>query len=162
VNQTWAGTGSYDWEINRANGTVGADPGWDSLLSTTGTLTITATGASQFNLNVFSLLETPVDTGGVLSNFTNTQTYTWLIADFLNPVSGFDATAFNINLTQFDSFNSPYPGTFSVALGGTGVAPGDNSQVYLVYVPEPTTLALLGAGVAIVAFRFRKRFRAKA
>jgi fibronectin-binding autotransporter adhesin len=46
---TYNGGGSYLWEINKANGTQGADPGWD-LQTITGGLTISAASGNPFNI----------------------------------------------------------------------------------------------------------------
>jgi autotransporter-associated beta strand protein len=150
-SQTWAGGGTYDWEINDANATAGADPGWD-LLSGTGTLTISATSGSQFNLNLYSL--SLLNVAGSLTDFNNANSYNWLIADFA-AVSGFSANAFNVIDTNFSN-NNTLNGTFGVALGDT-VLGGDNSQIYLTYtsIPEPRA-ALLG-GLGLLALLRRRR-----
>jgi len=149
VNQTWAGGGSYLWEINNATGTAGADPGWDLLLGT-GTLTITATELNPFTIYVTSL--TLGNTAGDAVNFDNTLPQSWLIADFGNPISGFDANKFAIDLSGFT--NPILSGsTFAVVLGGV-----DNSQLFLVYdaIPEPGTGMLLLMGAGLLAWRRRR------
>lgn len=153
TSQTWASGGNYTWEINNATGTVGTDPGWDLVLGT-GTLDITSNSTVQFNINITSL--TLANAPGLATNFDDTLSYNWLIADFASTVTGFASGNFSLNTT---GFQNTFNGTFSIARGDS-VGGGDDSQVYLVYVPEPTTLALLGACVAFVAFRFRKRLRA--
>jgi autotransporter-associated beta strand protein len=150
-SQTWAGGGTYDWEINDANATAGADPGWD-LLSGTGTLTISATSGSQFNLNLYSL--SLLNVAGSLTDFNNANSYNWLIADFAS-VSGFSANAFNVIDTNFSN-NNTLNGTFGVALGDT-VLGGDNSQIYLTYtsIPEPRAALLGGLGLLMLLRRRR-------
>ena len=149
-SQTWTTGGSYLWEINNGTGTAGSDPGWD-LLSGTGTLDITATSVSPFNILVTSL--TLANAGGLATNFSDLNSYYWLIADFAT-INGFDATDFNINTS---AFTNPFTGTFNVSLGGVGVAPGDDSQIYLTYtaIPEPSA-ALLG-GLGLLALLRRRR-----
>jgi autotransporter-associated beta strand protein len=149
VAQTWASGGSYLWEINKANGTAGTDPGWD-LLSGTGTLTISATVGSEFNLLVTSL--TDLNVAGNALGFNDATSYNWLIADFAS-ITGFDTTDFNINTS---GFSNTFTGAFGVSLGG-GAMPGDNSQIYLTYtaVPEPGA-ALLG-GLGLLALLRRRR-----
>ncbi len=152
--ETWASSGTYVWEINNATGVAGSDPGWD-LVSGTGTLDITATSGSRFIIDITSL--TLGNVAGQAANFDQSLSYNWLIADFANPVTNFAADKFTLTTTNFQ--NAFSPGGFSIARGDS-VGGGDNTQVYLVYVPEPGTLALLGVGVgvAFAAFRLRKRF----
>ncbi len=149
ASQTWTTGGSYLWEINDATGTAGTDPGWD-LENGTGTLNITSTTGSPFNILVTSL--TLANAAGLATNFNSSLSYNWLIADF-NAITGFAADAFNVNTS---GFTNTFSGTFGVALGG-GALPGDNSQIYLTYspVPEPGT-ALLGA-LGVLALLRRRR-----
>jgi autotransporter-associated beta strand protein len=150
TSQTWSGGGTYIWEINNATGTAGADPGWD-LITGTGALTISATSGAKFNINVITL--DALNVAGLASNFSNTTSYNWLIADF-DSISGFNADAFNIDLS---SFSNPYTGngTFSIAQGGGSM--GDSSQIYLVYsaIPEPGA-ALIGS-LGVFALLRRRR-----
>jgi fibronectin-binding autotransporter adhesin len=151
TSQSWAGGGTYLWEINSVAGSAGLDPGWD-LLSGSDTLTVSATSGSKFMLAITSLDQ--ANAPGSVFNFDPNGSYVWKIADFANPVSGFDASAFQINTT---GFTNNFTGTFSVALG-TSVAGGDNTEVYVTYaVPEPATFGLLAAGAALVATAVRRR-----
>jgi autotransporter-associated beta strand protein len=155
-SQTWAGGGTYVWEVNNAQvggvggGTAGADPGWD-LENGTGTLTISATSGSQFNLLLTSL--SLGNTAGLATNFDKTSNYNWLIADFAS-VTGFAANAFNINTS---AFTNTFTGTFGVATGDMGTIGGDSSQIYLTYtaVPEPGA-ALIGS-LGLLALLRRRR-----
>jgi autotransporter-associated beta strand protein len=154
-NQTWTTGGNYTWEINDALGSAGnATAGWD-LLSGNGTLDITATSGSPFTIRITSLNLSNV--AGPAANFDSTLSYNWLIADFLNPVTGFDVTKFSLDLT---GFLNTYNGTFSVARGDT-VSGGDNTQVYVSYVavPEPAAIALAACGVLGLGIAARRRFR---
>ncbi len=152
TSQTWASGGSYLFEINSVGGTAGGDPGWD-LLTGTGTLNLTATSGSQFNILLTSL--TLGNIGGNVWDFNGSSNYTWKIADFGSAVTGFDASAFNVNRA---AFTNAATGAFSVALGDT-VGGGDNSQLYLVYtaVPEPSTWALLAFSLTTVIVMRRRR-----
>lgn len=73
-----------------------------------------------------------------------TSNYTWLIADFINPVSGFSADAFAIDDT---GFSNDLNDAFGIALGNT--VGGDNTQIYLTYtaVTEPGAALVGGIGI---------------
>jgi glucose/arabinose dehydrogenase len=97
----WAGGSNYDWEINDAEGTEGSDPGWD-FINITGELTINATPADQFNINIISL--TPPGNGpGDAANFDNTQDYTWTILKTTDGINNFDPAAFNLDTNGFSN-----------------------------------------------------------
>jgi autotransporter-associated beta strand protein len=149
-SQTWAGLGSYLFEINNATGGAGADPGWDRL-NGTGTLDITATSGSRFSILLTTL--TLGNIAGDAANFSDATSYNWLFADFVNPITGYAADRFLVNTTAFDNV---FTGTFGVALGNT-IGGGDNTQLYLTYtaVPEPRA-ALLG-GLGLLALLRRRR-----
>ena len=96
--QTWAAGGNYVWEINNPNGSAGGSSGWD-LINISGALTITATSATKFNLDLASL--TAANISWVLTNFNNTATYVWTIATASGGITGFNAANFNINAWVF-------------------------------------------------------------
>lgn len=151
--QTWAGGGSYVWELNNATGTAGSDPGWD-LITGTGALSITATSGDKFNINLTTL--TLANIAGNAANFVNTTNYNWLIADFSSAIT-LDTSVFNINVAGFS--NAVVGGSsFGLALGSAPGIGGDNTQLYLTYVvPEPSTALLLGVGCAFMSFMRRRR-----
>jgi len=152
-NQTWAGGGSYVWELNDATGTAGSDPGWD-LLTGTGALSITATSGDKFNINLTTL--TLANAAGNAANFVNTTNYNWRIADFSSAIT-LDTNVFNINVAGFS--NAVAGGSsFGLALGSAPGIGGDNTQLYLTYVvPEPSTALLLGLGLLVALSQLRRR-----
>ena len=111
---TFGGGGSYVWDINRATGTAGTDSGW-SLLKITGGLTIAATPANRFTINLVSL--TPADAAGSVSDFDNTATYAWSIAKTTTGTTAFDPRAFALNPAGFA--NSLGDGAFIVTTNAT-------------------------------------------
>lgn len=127
--QTWNGGANYVWEVNDATATFpGTDPGWD-LINITGGLTINATPANKFNINVTSLV---ADLPGDAANFVNTSVYTWTILTTTTGITGFDPAAINLDLSGFS--NPRGAGTFAVAL-----ANGGNDLVLHFAVPPAIT-----------------------
>jgi autotransporter-associated beta strand protein len=151
-DQTWAAGGSYTWEINSTLGTAGADPGWD-LINGSGTLSVTALAELGFSINVTSL--TTGNASGAVSDFDQSLSYNWLIADFA-AVSGFSSDKFTINTS---SFSNAFTGNFAVALGNSGTIGGDNTQVWLTYtaIPEPKAALLGGLGLLLLLRRRREK-----
>jgi autotransporter-associated beta strand protein len=112
ADETWAGGGSYTWEINRAGGTAGANPGWD-LLNITGGLTV----LSGFTINLNSL--TLANATGPVADFNHTKSYTWSIAHTTTGVSGFSPELITLNTVGFA--NSLGNGTFFLSTNATDV-----------------------------------------
>ena len=156
TSQTWAGGGTYVWEINNATGTAGADPGWD-LVSGSGALTISATSGSKFILGITSLDPT-TNAAGNASNFNGlTTNYQWKIADFSSAIT-LDPTAFSLNTSAFS--NTVHAGSsWAIVLGNApGIIGGDNTQLWVTYsIPEPSTWALLAFSLTTVMVLRRRR-----
>jgi len=155
TDQTWAGGGTYQFEINDATGTAGAAEGWD-LITGSGTLSVAADSTSRFTIAVTSLGLGQVEGDAV--DFNDLTSYAWLIADFAN-ITGFATTDFTINTS---AFSNDFTGNFGIALGGTGGITGDSTQIYLTYspvpIPEPGA-TLLGALSALSLLRRRRPVR---
>ena len=155
TTQTWASGGSYDFEINKADGTAGQTAGGWDVLNVTNALTITATSGAKFNLNVISLgLD---NLAGNATGFVSTQNYAWLIADTGSAITSFAGSLFTIDTTAFTNSNT---GTWALALGNSNGLGGTDQQLFLTYtyaaVPEPSTYAaLLGAFSLLLAARRR-------
>jgi autotransporter-associated beta strand protein len=151
-NLTWVNGGTYLWEINAdaANGgTQGADPGWDWIdVTNTFDLSGITTG---FNIDITSLTN-PGNIAGLADGFDNTgknyldpyQSFT--ILSFGSLTGTFDASEFNL-LTG--NFANPKVG-WNIDLVGTDLV------LNAVFVPEPSSAALLGLGGLALMLR-RKR-----
>ena len=130
TNVTFAGGGNYDWEINKADGTAGADPGWD-FLNISGALNITATSGSKFNVNLATL--TLANAVGEMANFNNTLAYAWAIATASGGITGFDAAAFNLNTAGFA--NATAGGSFGIIT--------NNNTLYVTFIPAAGTISAI-------------------
>ena len=148
-NQTWNGGAGMDWEIKDVSS--GAGTGWD-LLSMNGTLAINATSGNKFTIYISSL--TLANTAGNVNNFNNAVGYTWTIASTTGGITGFDANAFDLNISGFSNpLNGSSQFFISLVDGGNGLA--------ITYVPEPSTIALGLIGAAFIAGRCLRRSNKK-
>ena len=143
-SQTWAGGGTYLWEINRlaaAGGAQGNDPGWD-FADITGTLTITANAGNKFHINLDSL--------GLLSSWDGGHYYSFNLATASGGIFGFDASDFLIDTSAFADQHYIGDGFFSVSQHGNTL------ELDFTPVPEPATI---GIGIALMGVAFIRRRR---
>lgn len=145
-NQTWAGGGTYEWEINSLAGLAGGSTGWD-LVSITGSLDITASTLSPFSLEILSL--TSSNTSGLLAGFDPMQNYDWIFLSTTDGINGFSQDAFSIDTT---GFSNSYSGGFEVFQSGNNLVLSYTSSV-----PEPGRAVLTLLGALCVAARRRRR-----
>ncbi len=144
-NQTWNDGGAYLWEINDMAGTKGDDSGWD-WLDIQGTLDISATFdilITSLDLSNNSGLADGFDTTG-LSYLDAYASFT--IATATGGVTGFDASAFNLNDSSF----------LNPKVGWSIENIGNDIVLNAFFVPEPSSTALLGLGGLALMLR-RKR-----
>jgi autotransporter-associated beta strand protein len=136
ASQTWAGGGSYLWEINDVDAGAGSDPGWD-WLNITGTLDISATNLNPFNIQITSL--SLANIAGNVHDFADLTSYSWAIASASGGITGFDAGAFHLDIS---GFQNSFTGSFGLEISG--------SSLVLTYtpIPEPSTWLLVGCGLA--------------
>jgi fibronectin-binding autotransporter adhesin len=157
---TFAGGGNYNWQVlDAATGGAGQSTGWD-LLSLGGSLTITATSVSPFNVNLWSLSATGPDTDGPALNFDPSQPGSWTLVTAPGGISGFSADAFQVVTAAANG-----TGGFAndLAGGGFSVAQSGNSlNLVFAPVPEPAVAILGATGAAALATAMIRRRRARA
>ena len=142
---TFDQAGAYDWQIQSVTGTPGQSTTWD-LVSVDGALNITATPGSPFTIKVLSL--DPLGLPGFVSDFSSGNSYSWTMASATGGISGFDQSVFAINASGFQ--NPLGSGSFFLTSDGT------NLMMNFTPVPEPSTYALMAAGLAMLFWRRRR------
>jgi len=148
---TWGDGGSYIWEVNDSNGSEGADPGWDWIDVTT-SFDLSGLSAGGFTIDITSL--TTGNVAGLAAGFD----YSGL--EYGDPF----ATSFTIltlasgNITGFDAGDFVLDdGNFvNGKLEWSLAAAGADLVLSAVFVPEPSSTALLGLGGLALMLR-RKR-----
>ena len=140
---TLASSGRYDWQIQSVAGAPGSDC---DFLSITGALDIAATPASPFTIRVLSL--DPSGNPGFVSDFSSGTSYSWTIASASGGINGFDPVDFTIDASGFE--NSLGTGSFFLS------ADSSNLMLNFTPVPEPSTYALMAAGLVVLLWRRRR------
>ena len=148
---TWGDGGSYIWEVNDSNGTQGADPGWDWIDVTT-SFDLSGLSAGGFTIDITSLttgnvagLAAGFDYSGLAFGDPFATTFTILTLDSGN-ITGFDAGDFVLDDGNFVN------GKLEWSLDAVGA----DLVLSAVFVPEPSSTALLGLGGLALMLR-RKR-----
>ena len=142
----WYGGAAFDFEINRALGNAGSDPGWNRL-QVLGQLSLAGTKANPLHLNLNSLL--PDNTPGNVSDFDSSQSYLWTFATATGGITGFSADKFAIDAS---GFTNPL-GTRHFEVREIG-----NTLAIALVVPEPSGLLLAGVGAAsLVVAAWRRK-----
>jgi fibronectin-binding autotransporter adhesin len=136
-----ASGGTYLWEIDEVLGTPGTE--WD-ILAVTGSLTFTSTSECPFTVEI-----DPV--GGGLPGFDNTASYSWTIASATGSITGFDTSVVTLDTSNVGA---------DLGMGHFFLSQSGNDLfVNFTPVPEPSTYALLGLGLAGLLFRRWRRRR---
>lgn len=143
---TWQPGGELQIDFANATGTPGAD--W-SVWNISGPLSITATAADHFIIDVAGLEQ--LGAGGATPIFDPSENYSWTLATSTG-ITGFSPADFTLN---FDGFNTPVNGSFTLVSDGKDIALDYNASAAA--VPEPTSLA--GIGLACGALLLRRRRR---
>jgi hypothetical protein len=142
--------GSMQFDIKNSSAPVaGTD---NDTLAVAGNLNVTASPGTPFTISLESI--NPGTGAPGLANFNMAQSYQWTLAS-AGSISNFNPADFSINTSSFAN-----------SLGATGyftVTAGAN-DIYLNFlpVPEPSTWALIAAGVLMIACAAWRRRPAKA
>ena len=148
---TWGDGGSYIWEVNNSNGSQGGDTGWDWIDVTT-SFDLSGLSAGGFTIDIDSLttgndagLAAGFDYAGLAYGDPFATTFTILTLDSGN-ITGFDAGDFVFDTSGFAN------GKLEWSID----AIGSDLVLSAVFVPEPSSTALLGLGLSSLLLR-RKR-----
>jgi len=168
-SQTWNDGGTWIWEINDSDGTIGNDPGWDSL-NIDGTLDLSSLSASGFTINITSLdLDNNLGAAAGFDEFNLTLGdltgyYSFLVAETTLGIIGFDENLFDVDTSDFLNSDPSWDWSIVQENNNLFLEATSTSQVFLSQqfsfglnaVPEPSSTALLGLGGLALLMR-RKR-----
>lgn len=153
-NLVWENGGTYLWEINAdslngGSGTQGADPGWD-WINVTSDWDISGI-TTGFNIDITSLTN-PGNVAGLADGFD----YTGL--SYLDPYESFTILSFGTLDDTFDAslFTLNDSGFSNPKVAWSLEISGNDLVLNAVFVPEPSSTALLGLGGLALMLR-RKR-----
>lgn len=146
----FAGGGTYLWQIQDASGSSGLV--WDQL-TIDGSLTLNATAETPFHIVLQSL--SAGDTPGALANFDATRDHAYTLATISGNVIGFDADAFAFDLDAHGFANDLLGGAWSLSLTDGNL----RLSFAAAAVPEPSTYAVIGGLLALLAALRRRRAR---
>ena len=131
--------GSLEIEIRAPSGTPGTD--WD-FVSIAGTFNLGSLTAGGYSLKVISL--DLANNLGAVSGLTGPTS--WVIATAGGGITGFEATDFAIDISQFVG-----GGDFTLS------STANDLVLNFTPVPEPSTYALMISGLALAGLQWRRR-----
>ena len=136
-DQTWAPGGTFEFEIDDAEGDAGIN--WDHL---TVNNVLDITGLSSADPFIIELV---AEEG--LAGFSSSQQFVWEMVEFGSLSGAFSSDLFAIDTTAFeDDLGNGY---FEVQQHGNTLA--------VAFVPEPASLTLVGLGALVLLGRRRGR-----
>jgi len=142
--------GAIHFQLYDATGSAGTGFG---LITANGGINMSGATANSITFNIVS-----VDGSGNAANainFNPATSYSWMFAASSSPITGFNAGDFHLVTSGFT--NATGGGSFSVSESGNDL------MLNFTPVPEPSTWALIGAGLAaVVPFLWRRRRAAAA
>ncbi|MBU6222023.1 MAG: autotransporter-associated beta strand repeat-containing protein [Planctomycetes bacterium] len=128
---------NYNWQMMSGTGVAGAADAWD-LLALSGTLSINASSANPFKINLATITGT-AGTSGSAANFNPATSGSWTIARAAGGITGFAADKFLITSSATNAtggfINDLAGGTFSLAQSGN-----DLNLVFTAGTPVPPTV----------------------
>ena len=143
TNATLGAGGNYNFQIADAVGSAGFS--WD-LLEVFGPLTVAATAAEPFAVNLWSLSATFPDVSGNIPNFDNQAAVSWTFARASGGLIDYSADKFTVNTAAVNGTggftNDLAGGSFAVEAAGN-----DLNVVFTPFVPG-AQLEWYGNGVA--------------
>jgi len=147
-NMVFNNGGQYYWTLQDNSRSDGA-----SQIDVAGNLTINAT---EGGFNLFAATYDANGNGGnPASNFNINAPASWVILTTGGTIQNFSASDFTINASNFETGNSITSSNFSLTENGS-----DNELILnFTPVPEPSTWALLGAGLVALALAGIRRKR---
>jgi autotransporter-associated beta strand protein len=164
---TWNQGMTYHWEINDLAGDAGdADAnglGWDHM-SYTGALTISGNASNKILIDIAALdgYNSPYNQQGSLAgtqrpalNREHADGYQFAIVTASGGISGFDASYFEINYTDFyEQWDDPFHNWDIIQSG---------NSLYLTYsaVPEPSTYIMVSGLLLLPAVTIYRRCKKK-
>ncbi len=146
TNVIFGNGGTYEWVLRDASASDGY-----SQLQITGNLDLTSISAAGFILQLESVDGLGNDG---FANLTVGQTYMLPILHTSGSIINFAANKFTFDVSNFEGGYLP-ASAFSVSIDGT------NKTLYLNFtaVPEPSTYALMGLGLGVIALPILRRRR---